>query len=98
MRNRYFSPESKNSGLHLNSSSSNRLRWLGSTAKLSTYNASLLDDYEKKIGNYTYYTNKEIGSGYSSKVYKAYSSEDNEEYAIKVIELKKYSPSSLQML
>jgi RIO-like serine/threonine protein kinase len=41
---------------------------------------------------------QEIGSGYSSKVYKGYSTKDNKEIAVKVIELKKYSEQSLKML
>jgi hypothetical protein len=50
---------------------------------------------EMTVGNYSYRKSDEIGSGYSSKVYKAISLKDNQQYAIKVIDTKKHSSSSL---
>lgn len=70
---------------------------MGSTAKLST-SAGLSEDNEEKIGKYVYYRDKEIGSGYSSKVYKARKVGEDQDYAIKVIELKKYTNSNMEML
>ena len=70
---------------------------MGSTAKLSA-STGLSEEAEEKIGSYIFYREKEIGSGYSSKVYKARKIGDDQDYAIKVIELKKYTSSNLEML
>jgi serine/threonine protein kinase len=101
MRNRYFSPESIHYSANLQANPTNnsgRLKWAGSTSKLHSYNSILLSDSERKIGSYFYDVAKEIGSGYSSKVFKGRSSKDDSDCAVKVIELKKYSESSLKML
>jgi hypothetical protein len=47
------------------------------------------------IGHYFYKKKDEIGSGYTSHVYRCRSHEKDGDFAIKVIELKKYSASSL---
>ena len=69
----------------------------GSTSKLRTYHSTLCDS-DRKVGSYSYSTTQEIGSGYSSKVYRGQSTKDGSEVAIKVIDLKKYSEQSLRML
>ena len=51
------------------------------------------------IGDYKYRPSDEIGAGYSSRVFKGRSrSNPMAEYAIKVIEMRKFSASSLEML
>lgn len=40
---------------------------MGSTTQLQS--AIIMDSGEETIGPYVYYTSKQIGSGYSSKVY-----------------------------
>ena len=97
MRRRYFSPELRETLNYLQEESKHKLRWVGSTAKLST-SAGFSDETEEKIGDYVYYRDKEIGSGYSSKVYKGRKLGDDRDYAVKVIELKKYSNSNMEML
>lgn len=58
-----------------------------------------LKDSETHIGKYKYSTNDELGKGFSSKVYKAVEIEHvHKRYAIKVIELKKFRGSNLEML
>ena len=91
MRNRHFSPDVVNysPSMSILSPTQGRLKMVGSTSKLRTYNSTLLES-DRKIGNYSYNAAQEIGSGYSSKVYKG-TCKDNSECAIKVIELKKYS-------
>ena len=101
MRNRYFSPESihYSANLHASPTSSNaRLKWAGSTSKLQSCNSVLLCESERKIGSYYYDVTREVGSGYSSKVFKGRSAKDDSECAVKVIDLKKYTESSLKML
>ncbi len=54
---------------------------------------------KKKIGDYAYYLNDLIGSGYSSNVYKCFKqSEPHVIYAVKVIRLNKLAKSNLNML
>ena len=97
MRNRHISPEIQQySSFSLLSPNQHRLKMVGSTSKLRTYNSSLACDSQRKIGKYSYDVGVEIGSGYSSKVYRGRSSEG--ECAVKVIELKKYTEQSLKML
>jgi serine/threonine protein kinase len=100
MRNRHFSPETINysSNFSLLSPSHQRLKLAGSTSKLKSYNSTLLCESDRKVGNYSYSSTEEIGSGYSSKVYRGRSTKDNSECAVKVIELKRYSEQSLRML
>ena len=50
------------------------------------------------IGNYVYRKKDQIGAGYTSYVFKGKVIKDNSYYAIKVIDTKKYSASSLEML
>ena len=58
-----------------------------------------LKDSEVKVGIYKYSTEEELGKGYSSRVYKGVEIERiHKRYAIKVIELKKFRGSSLEML
>ena len=58
-----------------------------------------LKDNEVKVGIYKYSTNDDLGKGYSSKVYKGVEIEKvHKRYAIKVIELKKFRGSNLEML
>lgn len=58
-----------------------------------------LKDSEVRVGIYKYSTEDELGKGYSSRVYKGVEIERiNHRYAIKVIELKKFRGSSLEML
>jgi serine/threonine-protein kinase ULK/ATG1 len=68
---------------------------VGSSSQLPS---TMIDDSEQRIGSYSYFTNKEIGSGYSSKVYKGKKKGCSDDFAIKVIELKKYSNSNMEML
>lgn len=79
MRNKHFSPEVAHfpSSLSILSPSQHRLKHVGSTNKLRTYNSTLVGSSERSIGNYTYDLGQEIGSGYSSKVYKGYGCRDN---------------------
>ena len=100
MRNKHFSPDIMHlaSNLAIHSPSHARLKAVGSSGKLRTYNSTIVASSERTIGNYSYDISQEIGSGYSSKVYKGHSSKDNQECAVKVIELKKYSEQSLKML
>ena len=54
---------------------------------------------KKKIGDYAYYLNDLIGSGYSSQVYKCFHREQpNITYAIKVINLSKLAKANLNLL
>jgi|JI6StandDraft_1071083.scaffolds.fasta_scaffold11740_3 serine/threonine protein kinase len=53
---------------------------------------------KKRIENYTYRTSNCIGEGYTSKVYKCSKDGSNETFAIKVVDLKKYSASNREML
>ena len=58
-----------------------------------------LKDHEVRVGIYKYSTNDDLGKGYSSKVYKGVEIErTHKRYAIKVIELKKFRGSNLEML
>jgi serine/threonine protein kinase len=50
------------------------------------------------VGDYKFDVRKEIGSGYSSKVYKAISLKDNLDYAIKAVEFNNFKPSHFEML
>jgi serine/threonine protein kinase len=51
------------------------------------------------VGSYKYREQDILGKGYSSRVYKATSiNKLDEKYAIKVINIKKVSPSSLAMI
>ena len=50
-----------------------------------------------QIGDYFYRPSEEIGAGYSSRVYRA-SDRDCRSYAIKVIDMKRFSASGLEML
>ena len=93
MRQRYFSPELRYTLPSQRSSQIQKLRWVGSSAQLST--AITYDEYERQIGPYTYHVNKELGSGYSSKVYRGKRKDSNEDFAIKVIDLKKYNNSNM---
>ena len=95
MRNRYFSPELRSTLPSPSPAQSQKLRWMGSLSNLPL--PTIPKDNEEHIGPYTYFTDKQIGSGYSSKVYKGIKGGD-EEYAVKVIELKKFSHSNLEML
>ena len=56
MRQRYFSPELRYTLPSQRSSQIQKLRWVGSSAQLST--ALAYDEYERQIGPYTYYINK----------------------------------------
>ena len=49
------------------------------------------------VGEYRYRPSEEIGAGYSSRVYKA-TDQQGHVYAIKVIEMKRFSASGLEML
>ena len=84
MRRRYFSPELRETLNYLHENSKQKLRWVGSTAKLST-STGFMEENEEKIGSYVFYRDKEIGCGYSSKVYKARKVGEDKDYAIKVI-------------
>ena len=58
-----------------------------------------LKENEVKVGIYKYSTDDDLGKGYSSKVYKGVEIEKtHKRYAIKVIELKKFRGSNLEML
>jgi serine/threonine protein kinase len=58
-----------------------------------------LKETEVKVGIYKYSTEDELGKGYSSRVYKGVEIEKiHKRYAIKVIELKKFRGSNLEML
>lgn len=100
MANRNFSEEplpiTKDSGeLGVN----RKLRQVGSTTTLlsgKTYNN--FESETQTIGHYTYNLKHEIGNGYTSKVYKCKNTKDNSDLAVKVIDLKKYTPSSIEML
>jgi len=47
------------------------------------------------VGNYIYRKKDHIGAGYTSHVFKCHSKKDDSQHAIKVIDMKKYSASSL---
>ena len=103
MRQRYFSsdplPLSNNSLQFGHLKQDKKLRSNGSVTKIITNSvAQIFDEEPDTIGNYKIDKTKQIGSGYSSKVYKATSKSDSQEYAVKVISMKKMSASSLQML
>ena len=49
------------------------------------------------MGDYRYKKANEIGAGYSSRVYRG-TGKDKQEYAIKVIDMRKFSSSGLEML
>jgi len=53
---------------------------------------------KKIIENYSYSSAECIGEGFTSKVYKARKEGSNEIFAIKVVDLKKYSNSNRDML
>lgn len=54
---------------------------------------------KKRIGNYFYYLNDCIGSGYSSQVFKGYKNDNKEViFAIKVIRLSSMSKGNYQLL
>lgn len=93
MRRRYFSPELRDT-----LDDAKKLRWVGSTSKLPNMPAGISDDEDQKIGDYVYSRSQEIGRGYSSRVYKARKMGSTEVYAVKVIELKKYTNSNMEML
>ena len=102
MRNRYYSPdnfsplkpkerEQKRSSQKVD----NPLRTAISVTKLptcQTYTA------EKKVGAYVYDTSKEIGRGFSSIVYLGSNMRSNSKCAVKVVDTKNYSQSSMRML
>lgn len=97
MKRRYFSPDLK-FNFHLNQERDKpSLRWMGSSGKLSA-STGISEDIEERIGSYIFSRDREIGHGYSSKVYKGRKIGENLDYAIKVIELKKYTNSNIEML
>ena len=54
---------------------------------------------KKKIGDYAYYSNDLIGSGYSSHVYICHHKNNpNSQYAIKVVKLSKLNKSHIHLL
>lgn len=70
------------------------MREVGSTSKILEDKLKFSHNLEECcIGHYSYKYSNLLGSGYSSKVYKAYSSQDNKMYAMKVVELGKMGPS-----
>lgn len=100
MTQRHFSPEEVGSAPHsLEKEGQRKLREAGSlgSLQLGKTNSVFSEDTES-IGAFTYRRKDEIGSGYTSHVYRCRSSKDDNDYAVKVIELKKYSSSSLEML
>ncbi len=72
------------------------LREGGSTTKLMESTSRYCDD-EVVVGDYTYRVSDEIGAGYSSRVYRAVG-KDGLDYAMKVIEMRRFSASGLEML
>ena len=54
---------------------------------------------KKRVGEYAYYLNDLVGSGYSSQVYICHHRSDpNSQYAIKVIKLTKLAKSTIHLL
>jgi hypothetical protein len=54
---------------------------------------------KKRIGRYSFYPKNQIGSGYSSKVYRGIKDNNKSQlYAIKVIKLKDMNASHLHLL
>ena len=95
---RHYSPDQLQLHWHSNShnKSSKKLREGGSTSKFLESTSRYRQD-EILIGNYFYRPSEQIGAGYSSRVYRA-SDRQGLSYAIKVINMKRFSTSSLNML
>lgn len=53
---------------------------------------------QRSIGEYTYDLSHEIGSGSSSKVYRCKKAKTDSYFAVKVIDLKKYNSTNIEML
>lgn len=66
--------------------------------RCSTIASELQTHIRKRIDCYTYSSEELIGSGYTSRVYKARKDGSSEVFAIKVVDLKKYSTSNREML
>lgn len=58
----------------------------------------VLGEGERRVGHYSYEVGRCLGSGFSSKVYRGRCEREGRECAVKVIELRKHSESSLRML
>ena len=103
MRQRYFSPDnlthSQEYSLTSESKPEKRLRSNGSVTTMTSHALSnTFDEDSDTIGHYKIDLKRSIGSGYSSKVYKGVSLKDSQEVAVKILNIKKFSASSLQML
>jgi glycyl-tRNA synthetase (class II) len=100
MIQRHYSPDDITAVTHsLEKEGNKKLREAGSTSDLLATKTTIgFKDEIETIGHYSYRRKDEIGSGYTSHVYRCRSIEKESDYAIKVIELKKYSASSLEML
>ncbi len=62
--------------------------------KPTASNIESQNGYRKRVENYTYCSTDLIGEGCTSKVFKARKDNETEIYAVKVIDLRKYSTSS----
>lgn len=98
MSQRHYSPDQLTPAPRgdSNEKASKRLREGGSTNKLMESTSRYCED-EVVIGDYWYRPSDEIGAGYSSRVYRA-QGKDGQEYAMKVIEMRRFSASGLEML
>lgn len=97
MSQRHYSPDQLISSPQPDSpSKSKRMREGGSTSKLLA-SASRFREDEVCIGDYRYRVADEIGAGYSSRVYRA-TGKDKQDYAVKVIEMRRFSASGLEMM
>ena len=94
MADSFFSSANKytQSSSHFNP---HKLRSVGSSVQL---NLLPINNPEEEIGPYSYDRNHKLGSGYSSKVYLGRKKNTSEEFAVKVIDLKKYGKSNLEIL
>jgi hypothetical protein len=97
MSQRHYSPDQMVSPSKGDSGpKTKRLREGGSTSKLLASASRFIED-EIIVGNYSYKVSDEIGAGYSSRVYKG-TGKDKTECAVKVIEMKRFSASGMEML
>jgi serine/threonine-protein kinase ULK/ATG1 len=66
--------------------------------RLSADHRASYSNLRKRIEQYSYNISDLIGEGYTSRVFKASNDMSNELFAVKVVELKKYSSSNREML